>query len=106
MSKSLFLIVLTSAVVLGGEVRRANTIAAVSEKLARNLLSRGRAKDYSGDEPPSVVVDDDGDAIHPDIEAHELDRAEQAAEAASGETASNDAANAAPPKPKRGRGKA
>ncbi|MEP1637281.1 Rho termination factor N-terminal domain-containing protein [Ascidiaceihabitans sp.] len=43
---------ITSAVAIGGEIKRPGTIVTVAEELAKNLLHRGRAELATGESKP------------------------------------------------------
>lgn len=51
---------ITSAVAIGGEIKRPGAVVTVAEELAKNLLHRGRAEVATGDaDDASVEVDGD-----------------------------------------------
>ena len=51
---------ITSAVAIGGEIKRPGTVVTVAEELAKNLLHRGRAEVATSDaDDASVEVDGD-----------------------------------------------
>jgi hypothetical protein len=43
---------ITSAVSIGGEIKRPGTVVTVAEDLAKNLLNRGRAELATGEDKP------------------------------------------------------
>ena len=52
---------ITSAVAIGGEIKRPGAVVTVAEELAKNLLHRGRAEVATGD-ADDASVEADGDA--------------------------------------------
>lgn len=55
---------ITSAVAIGGEIKRPGAVVTVAEELAKNLLHRGRAEVATGDadDADDASVEVDGDA--------------------------------------------
>ena len=73
---------LTHAIVVAGEVIGAGKLIEVTEREARDLLNRGKAKLATlGDgETPAASSGTVERPLHPDVAAYELDRAGQDAE--------------------------
>lgn len=86
MKRETVFLVLTSAVVLAGEIRRAGSVVEVDNHLAADLLRRGRAR-----------VATESDAI-PVVEQEQEPEQEQAADADQGETDPEQTVEQAPKK--------
>ena len=73
----------TSAVVIGGEIQKAGAIVEVDERVAKDLLQRGKAEPASSDDQVSMVDEAEAEAAaKADAEAAEaVAKAEAEAEA-------------------------
>lgn len=69
---------LTSAIVVAGDVVKPPAVVEVTRREARDLLNRGKAVLATEKDGAPVVRSETREApLHPDIQAHEDDRAEQ-----------------------------
>ena len=59
---------ITSAVAIGGEIKRPGAVVTVAEELAKNLLHRGRAEVATGDADDASVEVDGGAKVKADVD--------------------------------------